>query len=182
MKNLTLLRSVVVCLILLSMPWSSFAESTKNIERTGDILQLAIPLTAYGMTYIFDDRGGQRSLTSSLFSTLGTTYALKYTFQDERPDGGEGSFVSGHTSSAFSAAAFIQRRYGWKYGLPAYLAASFVGWSRVKAGRHYSDDVLRGAAIGILSSYLLTRPYHKNVRVSPMVNGHTLGLNFQFLW
>jgi membrane-associated phospholipid phosphatase len=66
---------------------------------------------------------------------------LKYSVPRERP---EGSDTSGHTSAAFSGATFIHRRYGWKYGIPAYLAVAFVGWSRVESGKHYSDDVLRG--------------------------------------
>ena len=161
---------------------TSFAQSNKEIERAGDILELAMPLTAYGMTFVFDDYEGRRNFSKSFLSTMGTTYALKYSIQDERPDGGGQSFVSGHTSVAFSSAAFIQRRYGWKYGIPAYLCASFVGWSRVQSGKHYTDDVLRGAAIGILSSYIFTRPYNKNIRVSPLVGDRTFGLDLQFLW
>lgn len=152
------------------------------IERAGDILQLTIPLTAYGMTFMFDDHAGRRSFSKAFFSTMGTTYALKYAIPRERPDGGGQSFVSGHTSAAFSGATFIQRRYGWKYGIPAYLCAAFVGWSRVKAEKHYSDDVFRGAALGILSSYVFTKPYNETIRISPFVGDRKIGLalNIQF--
>ncbi len=134
------------------------------------------------MTFVFDDYAGRESLSKTFFSTMGTTYALKYSIQDERPDGGGKSFVSGHTSATFSGAAFIQRHYGWKYGIPAYLGAAFVGWSRVKAGKHYTDDVLRGAAIGILSAYVFIRSYNKDIRVSPFVGDRKFGLAFQFRW
>lgn len=43
--------------------------------------------------------------------------------------------------------------YGWSWGVPAYLAASFVGFTRVQSDEHYTHDVLVGAAIGILSNY-----------------------------
>jgi membrane-associated phospholipid phosphatase len=53
----------------------------------------------------------------------------------------------------------MRKRYGWEYGVPAYAAASFVAYSRVEANRHYPRDVIAGAGIGILSSYIFTRPY-----------------------
>ncbi len=160
-----------------------FAQSTKEIQRTDDMLQFAIPLTAVGMTYLFDDQHGRRNLAYTFFSTMGATYALKYSFPDERPDGSDHlSFISAHTSAAFSGATFIQRRYGWKYGLPAYFAAAFVGWSRVESGKHYSDDVLRGAAIGILSAYLFTKPYTGTVSIAPIVRGRSVGLIVQGSW
>ena len=143
MKHLISRSTVVVCVTLLVMNGSVFAQSNKEIERTGDVLQIAIPLAAYGMTYLFDDHQGRRSFASVFFSTMGTTYALKYSFPDKRPDGGDAlSFVSGHTSAAFSGAAFIQRRYGWRYGIPAYLGAAFVGWSRIQVGKHHQDRLI----------------------------------------
>jgi membrane-associated phospholipid phosphatase len=171
---------IVIALMLLTSP--SFAQSTEGIERTGDVLQIAIPLTAYGMTYLFDDAEGRRSFSNVFFSTMGTTYALKYSFPEERPDGGNLSFISGHTSAAFSGATFIQRRYGWKYGIPAYLGAAFVGWSRVESGRHHTDDVLRGAALGILSAYVFTKPYKGTIRIVPLVNDLTVSVAFQGSW
>lgn len=172
--------AIFVVLMLLTNP--SFAQSTEGIERTGDVLQIAIPLTAYGMTYLSDDAQGRRSFSNTFFSTMGTTYALKYSFPDERPDGGNLSFISGHTSVAFSGATFIQRRYGWKYGIPAYLGAAFVGWSRVESGKHYTDDVLRGAALGILSAYVFTKPYKGTLRIAPFVEDRPVGVAFQGSW
>ena len=41
------------------------------------------------------------------------------------------SFPSDTSALAFAPAQFLWQRYGWEYGLPAYAAATFVGWSRV---------------------------------------------------
>ncbi len=179
-------KIVTICLTLamvIGIGHTVLAQSTKDIRSAGDVLQIGIPLAAYGMTYLFDDPQGRRSFTTTLLSTMGTTYALKYSVPRERPEGSDTlSFVSGHTSAAFSGATFIQRRYGWKYGIPAYLAASFVGWSRVKSGKHYSDDVLRGAALGMLSAYTFTKSYKGPIRIMPMVNNQGIGLAFQGTW
>ena len=53
----------------------------------------------------------------------------------------------------------MRKRYGWEYGVPAYAAASFVAYSRVESNEHHPHDVIAGAAIGIVSSYIFTRPY-----------------------
>ncbi len=72
-------------------------------------------------------------------------------------------------------------RYGWKYGLPAYAAASFVGWSRIRANKHYPIDVIAGAAIGILSNYYFTTAY-KGVTLTPYAEKSMFGLNLSMSW
>jgi membrane-associated phospholipid phosphatase len=79
----------------------------------------------------------------------------------ERPNGGGQSFPSGHASVSFSSAEFLRKRYGWGWGLPAYALASFVAYSRVEAGKHYTRDVVAGAALGGACSYLFTDAFVK---------------------
>jgi membrane-associated phospholipid phosphatase len=71
----------------------------------------------------------------------------------------------------------MRKRYGWEYGVPAYAAASFVAYSRVEAKQHFPHDVIAGAAIGIASSYIFTRPY-KGWHVQ--VDGDTKHFAFSF--
>ena len=133
--------------------------SADGIKTAGDVLQFVLPATAGGLTLGYRDGMGARQLGESLVLTLGVTYALKYGIDERRPNGGGQSFPSAHTSVSFSAAEFMRKRYGWEYGVPAYAAASFVAYSRVEAREHHPQDVVAGAGIGILSSYILTRPY-----------------------
>ncbi len=135
------------------------ASAADGVETAGDILQFAIPATAAGLTLTHRDGQGAFQLGESIAVTVGVTYALKYTINAPRPDGGGQSMPSGHTSLAFTGAEFMRKRYGWEYGVPAYAAASFVAYSRVEARRHHVRDVVAGAGIGILSSYIFTRPY-----------------------
>jgi membrane-associated phospholipid phosphatase len=97
---------------------------------------------------------------------------------ETRPDGGSHSFPSGHSSISFSSAEFMRERYGWAYGLPAYAAASFAGYSRVESREHYTHDVVAGAAIGIVSSYIFTKPYKGwNVQVDTGVKYYGISLS-----
>lgn len=76
------------------------------------------------------------------------------------------SFISGHVSSAFFASAFLNIRLrsvmhsrmtsseyrSWRWLPPGilYSWATFVGWTRIHAYKHYPSDVLAGAAVGII--------------------------------
>ena len=63
---------------------------------------------------------------------------------------GSGSFPSGHTIAAFSAATVIARRYGHRRWVPyvAYGAAALVGFSRLSLSAHFLSDVFMGGALG----------------------------------
>lgn len=94
--------------------------------------------------------------------TVATTYLLKYTINKSRPDGSDNhSFPSNHAGVAFVGASFLQQRYGWKWGAPAYAVAAYVGWGRIYSKKHDVWDVLTGAAIGVGSGILFTSPYAK---------------------
>ncbi len=159
-----------------------FANANEKIELAGDILQIVIPSVAYAMTFVQKDQEGRNQFHKSFFTTLGITYGLKLSIIKERPDGGDMSFPSGHTSVAFSGASFIEKRYGWKYGLPAYLCALFVGWSRVESDNHYPEDVLAGAVIGILSTYYFAKPFKNRIHVKPVVGNNIYGVALEGAW
>lgn len=79
--------------------------------------------------------------------------AIKYTAREQRPDNGSyNSFPSGHTASAMVGAELCRLEYGWKIGLCAYSVALVTAGLRVYNHRHWCNDVLAGAGIGILSA------------------------------
>ncbi len=149
--------------------------------RIGSDLQIALPLTGLALTWflkpvvkdlppaagIAQGDGGlldwnhlSGSPRHDLFLALGrteaVTYGLKYSVDARRPNGGTHSFPSGHTSASFLGAEFLRKEYGPWYGAPAYLAASYVGWTRQQSRNHYTRDVFAGAAVGILSNHDLS--------------------------
>jgi membrane-associated phospholipid phosphatase len=88
---------------------------------------------------------------------MAVVYVRKPLVDRTRPYGGGRSFPSGHATSAFTGAAFLQMRYGWELGLPAYVVATYVAYSRVEAERHHTSDVVAGVAIGIAANLVFTR-------------------------
>lgn len=146
------------------------------VRASGDVLLLLIPTAGFGTAFFKHDRRGQIQLLESLAVTTVVTVGLKLAIDKTRPNGeGSDSFPSGHTSATFSAATFLQKRYGARYGIPAYAAATFVGFSRLYADKHFFEDVAAGAAIGFAASYFLTTSFD-NVTVAPMSGLRQFGL------
>jgi len=98
----------------------------------------------------------------------------------------QSSFFSGHTSGAFFSAVYVNKRlrsimrhqlspdeYGsWRWAPPTILFswASFVGWSRIHAYKHYFTDVAAGALAGFLVAQLFYsfNDYQEDGGVTPL--------------
>lgn len=65
------------------------------------------------------------------------------------------SFPSGHTAQAFISAEFLRREYQdvspW-YGVAGYAVAIGTGFLRMYNNKHWLNDVMAGAGVGILST------------------------------
>ena len=152
-----------------------------RIETAGDILAYGLPAVAAGITYHYKDGEGALQFGESGILTLALTQSMSLMVNEQRPNGKDHSFPSGHTAYAFFAAEFVNERYGWEAGIPAFVAASFVGYSRVEAKAHFVHDVVAGAGVGIGSSWLFTKPY-KHWQVKADVGDDYVGLRLCRLW
>ena len=171
-----------ISIILWSLLLCSSLYAKNNTEKIGDILQIAIPLSAYGTTLYLDDKEGQIEFYKSYGVSLASTYILKYTVKEQRPNSNANdSFPSGHTSSAFSGATFIHKRYGFKDAILPYLGAIYTAYSRVHSNKHYTRDVVAGAIIGIASSWYCTTSY-KGIEITPVINTEYKGIEAKYTW
>lgn len=97
-------------------------------------------------------------LANGYLVETGIVMALKYAVGRQRPDNKDRlSFPSGHAGSAVLGATILNHHYGPKIGIPAYLAAAYIGASRLKKDSHYLSDVIAGASIGYLVGKTITR-------------------------
>ena len=152
-----------------------------TIEKSGDALLLIIPSLAFGSTLYLDDKEGQIQLVKSALSNAVVTYGLKFSINKTRPNGeNDRSFPSGHTSATFQGASFIHRRYGLTYGLLAYAGAVYTGYTRVHADKHYVEDVLAGALVGVLSTYAFTSA--SKIHFEPFLQGNRYGIGISKSW
>jgi membrane-associated phospholipid phosphatase len=154
------------------------AFASDSVERSGDLLRIALPVTALALTYKRQDPDGRSAFYRSFAAMALTTWGLKETVDKERPDGsGNDAFPSGHTAVAFQSAAFLHRRYGWRDAAWAYGLATYVAWTRVESDLHDTADVLAGAAIGAAASYWLV-PRSPGIALTPQVGPGMIGIAF----
>lgn len=93
----------------------------------------------------------------------GAAVTLKRISSVTRPDGSAPtSFPSGHTTTAFVAAEFLNQEFKHKsvlYSIGGYAIATATGIARMYNNRHYLSDVICGAGIGILTTKLVYMVY-----------------------
>lgn len=137
----------------------------KNLLALGGYFEDYAQYSPHLSVYIFEWAGMKPKtdfwnqtaiLAKSQLLVLGSSYLLKNTFRQPRPDGSNTfGFPSGHTANAFSGAEMLAMEYKENYPwVPyvAYTAATGVGVLRVVHDKHYWSDVLFGAGLGILST------------------------------
>lgn len=137
------------------------AVANADLETSGDVIHILLPATAFGTSLLLeDDYEGSWQLIKTGFTSRLAVEGLKAAVTKKRPDNsGDDSLPSGHAADTFAASSFIQQRYGWQWAIPAYLGASYVAYTRVESDKHDTQDVLLGAAIGVLSGLYFTEAY-----------------------
>lgn len=96
-------------------------------------------------------------LISNLISAS-ITQSLKFITQKDRPNGAPYSFLSGHTTFAFTNAAVLYNEFKDTSPVLAYSGYAFAattGSFRMINNKHWLSDVLAGAGIGIASAELV---------------------------
>lgn len=154
------------------------AALTSDVVAYGALPALALTVTLVGLGTEGEWRRTHEDFLVALEAvalTAALTNTLKFTTGRQRPyahraalagaapsfaaDSDQNlSFISGHTSLAFSLAtgfatvASLRKRklapVLWALGVPA---AAFVGYLRIAGDRHWFGDVLAGAAVGTLA-------------------------------
>jgi membrane-associated phospholipid phosphatase len=145
----------------LSDNFASVGDEFGTVELLG-----GASLGLYGVGEALQDRrmrnAGLLSLESLALTGLATE-AFKRTVGRTRPNhtnsaqdfhgpglGGNDSFPSGHTSSAFAVASSLAESYpdSWAVPVSGYGLAALTGFARINDNKHWASDVLFGAALG----------------------------------
>lgn len=129
--------------------------------------------------------------TATSYAAMGIMVnGIKWAVDERRPDSGAlNSFPSGHTATAIMGAELVRLEYGNAIGGCAYAVAGGIAFLRLYNDRHWLNDLLAGAGIGLLSArigyWLLPvwqRLFHWDKRsqtaamASPLYLPHTRGL------
>jgi membrane-associated phospholipid phosphatase len=165
--------AILCCLLL-----GNNAYAGRSIGDLGDVAMFLANGWAIGLTMAESDWTGTIQYAESMLGAQLATEIIKTRIIHEtRPNGlNDESFPSGHATGAFSAPMFIHRRYGWKQSIGPYALALFTGFSRVHTRMHYTHDVLAGAAVSALFTWMFVSPQNENVRMWPSFSGDGAGI------
>lgn len=132
------------------------------------------PVASLGYALIIKDFLGFRQQAMGWVAVVGATYAIKYALYFAAPYAPNAldfakrpkvesyeAFPSGHTSSAFAAVGFLQKRYGSRLGIPAFIVAVAMGESRILLEKHTILQVVCGGILGFLLSFFCASPFVK---------------------
>lgn len=112
-------------------------------------IHIGLGLTGVKAKHTFIDRTMAAATAYGFMAILNN--GMKYTIGEKRPDcNTHNSFPSGHTATAFTGAELVRIEYGDGYGTAAYCIAALTGGLRILNNRHWLQDVVAGAGIGIL--------------------------------
>ncbi len=180
-----MLRFRTLGIILAMVPTCVCAGPFTKKNKIGDLFLSGSVFYAYGVAAGKNDGFGALQLTGSIAAAQLAAEGLKHVVQEPRPNKRDNlSFPSGHATGAFSGAMYVHRRYGWRYAIAPYVMSGIVSWQRVDARAHYIHDVIGGAAVSALFTWLLVNPMsasdNKQITVSADTNGFNLGMKMRF--
>ena len=150
----------LLSLILLALCLLDAMAGDKFVKRSTDVLCLTPDATALCLAIAKHDNEGLKQLGLSTATCLAVNYGLELCIKKD-------------------GTTFLWKRYGWQWGVPAAVVSSYVAWGRVHTDRHDWWDVLGGAAIGVGSAFIFTRPFMNDVDITvtpTALNDHTYGL------
>lgn len=175
-------RSRLPATLLASCCLYSGSAAAISEELPADIVTGLLPLTSYAIAYFKDDDLGKEQFLRSNVVSLILTTALRGAFNEtswgRRPNGDPYGFPSGHVAFSSASAAFLQDRYGWQYGLPAYALVGYVAYVRVDGNNHHWRDAVAGAALSYGVSKLFVTPENATY-LAPVIGPDFLGMRWQ---
>ena len=151
-------------------------------ELPADIVTGLMPLTTYAIAHFKDDDEGKKQFLRSNAVSLVLNSTLRLAFNEttwgERPNGSPYGFPSGHVAFVTSSAAYLQDRYGWQYGVPAYALVGYVAHVRVDTDHHRWRDVAAAAALSFGVSKLFVTPENASY-LAPVIGPDFMGMRWE---
>jgi hypothetical protein len=169
-----------------------------------DVAQLVVAPSLF----IFDALGDEKHHPIDQFFLTALSYGItvlptryiKNHYNSPRPYGGNHSFPSGHTATAFVGSHVIYKEFKdsnpW-IAYSGYAMGAFIAGSRVAHDKHWVSDVMAGAGIAMLSTELAywiyfpirnlitdkaNKLFGNYILLSPIIQPNTLGVNFSMTW
>ena len=153
MKFITMLGDkgifwIIVTLALLIIPAIMLKRSNGNSGRQKALRALFIAGIMCAIAFILSALVNNLCLKHIVDRTRPYELINGLTLLVDRAD--DASFPSGHAAASFSVATVLLFRLPKKFGVPAFVLAAIIAFSRLYVGIHFPTDVLVGTIDGIV--------------------------------
>jgi hypothetical protein len=175
---------------------TSFAAQNRrsSLRTFGDYMQIINPLFAAGLASQEKGFGHFAIIYSQTFIIMHGTKIIaksgkwqisKRPHIDNKKDRYEG-FPSGHTASAFAGASYV-RTFSDEhkfFSIPLYITAAVTGYSRIKAKEHTNLQVLAGAALAEIVTFVNSKldwsNEYRSTNFQIFPHGGSISFEFKF--
>jgi membrane-associated phospholipid phosphatase len=166
--------------------WGTGSQTLRNFGEFS--YQLPVLFGLYGVS-LWGQHEKLHEFSKAVICAYGisavATVAIKGVTDTQRPtdqyQDGRYGFPSYHASSTFCIAAVADEYYGWPVGLPCYVLAGLVGWSRIDQREHDLSEVFFGSVLGFVIGISVAGAHlerYGNYRVYPYVDPVIRGVGF----
>ena len=179
---------IIAAALFAALPLSAAQAdiASKSTEKTaGEAIAYSLPVAAVTVSLFHDDDWtGIEEYSFVGLSTLGTTVLIRRFVREKSPDGkSDHAFPSLQAAVGSPAESYLWRRYGWEYGLPAFILEHSASFLLDRAGKHHFVDGLAVSAISAGFSWMAVTPYHKRLYIGSYTDGQGgvyVGAQMQF--
>lgn len=158
---------------------SSGCTAKRSETKVANFGKSYMPFAPLAVGLIKKDWIGAALSQAYIHGTYPLNKKLERVFNTKRPCGCRGSFPSGHMIIYATSSSFLHYRYGWEYGVPAYVATAIFAADRVKNKAHRWSDMLGTFAAFNILTYLITPKFQPAAKVS-QTHKH-LPVDFKYL-
>ncbi len=156
-------RAVLAGAVLLLPAMAHAATPNPSLRKAANIVTIALPVAAIGVSLLHhNDWKGMEEFAVSAGLTVGSAFLIRQIVRNKRP----GNTTDFHSLTppdlalADASSDYLWSRYGWRYGVPAYLASAFVSYALTDAKKNHWYDTLASGALAFGFNYALVDRYH----------------------
>lgn len=154
---------------VLTAPAEASSVPNPSLRKAANIIVIALPVSAVGASLLHDgDWKGLGEFAVSAGLTVGSALIIRQIVRNQRPDHFDfHSLTPPDLALADASSDYLFTRYGWRYGVPAYIASAFVSYALTDAKKNRWYDTLSSGVLAFGFNYALVDRYHRrNIHVS----------------